>query len=1041
MKRFSKKAPFEEAICPSCGEWKTTDFTPQELQEKEWECSDCMNKRLTNPADLPENRGSKEISIYDDAYIFLKKLVLLVGKAVPESVPDIKALSQAHPFQTVDDAGDLAAQIWTLATEKYNIPREWLIKKLPEKKGSLKTASDELPCICGCKLKDHYFAGTPQEFCKFCAPDCMKYKPQTEKKADLWPAQQEASEGTITQGPGQIAYNNNQEKDTSVSGPNPNDQVKESSPETDHQQYIAHAQNIIEEYFFEKGLRFSQVVSFLKKLVPQLTEEDIAILKEDTKQKLSQFGQKIEAKRKSLNIDKAVQILDSKEPKVVRIDPAKALLELSDGTTLTFDQAVRKAMEIDKTGVFSGAEFSTTDFNVNPTLDLGPYSSPEDHGAKPQKSPFPNTGWLPADDENLDEQPWSNVAASKDTGHGQVPRSKATWRVKLFDGRGVQYFPDEESAKKYYEVALKEDKDPSKPAPFIYKKEAYLKINKSESGYVDNGKGYTCGRCAYFNSKENKCALVQGEIKAQGCCNYWDDKAQLKQEGPGYTKEEAAYIEYPNVDYRCDECIFFDPKAKTCTKVEGEISPIASCNLWQPMNKKQSFSKKELSKVANPSTRYWIAPDGTEFPVSGIHPVWLLNNGKILKKYGINPKQATYEIHKEMLNKGWVRISNEGRRDGNSFQIEVGNISAIPSFVDDFISKNYEQGETILIGDGVNKGVFVKDPFPSIQKAVNKELSYTHASLKQAGSVSNIGNAKVYKNPSFSQAQSILNTSKDKMIRAIIDPETHDLFIWDAWDAEHSQIVWNLGIGSIDFDNEGDVENYLWTIGTDRNELENLFELVNEYKSKATKKQADLSGQVVNEILKGIETSGGITYNLQQGNLAGTPNFSVSIYPDREQIADVVDFDTLEGYVEANKDLLSDQNNSFGAWTNNGKVYLDVVQTIPDKEQALELARKNNQLAIWDLAQGQEILTGITRAFSKKQLNKKAEESPLTQEDQNQIAAKWCPAMNILINNYAEAVKRGHSKDRSLEYALYSIQNIDKSINEKQAVEAINAYL
>ena len=82
-----------------------------------------------------------------------------------------------------------------------------------------------------------------------------------------------------------------------------------------------------------------------------------------------------------------------------------------------------------------------------------------------------------------------------------------------------------------------------------------------------------------------------------------------------------------------------------------------------------------LNKQANPSTRYWIAPDGTEFPVSGIHPIWISDNAAILKKYGIEVKgKATYEIHKEMLDTGWSRISNERRKDSNAFQIEVGNL-------------------------------------------------------------------------------------------------------------------------------------------------------------------------------------------------------------------------------------------------------------------------------------------------------------------------------------------------------------------------------
>jgi ssDNA-binding Zn-finger/Zn-ribbon topoisomerase 1 len=136
LHKLSKKHQ-EEAICPSCGEWKTTDFTPKELQEREWECSECMEKRLTRPEDLPENRGQKQITKFDPEFAWLLKLVDVISKAAPEAMAEIKALSKQHPFVTIDDAGDLAAQIWTLATEKYGVPREWLMKQLPEKKANL----------------------------------------------------------------------------------------------------------------------------------------------------------------------------------------------------------------------------------------------------------------------------------------------------------------------------------------------------------------------------------------------------------------------------------------------------------------------------------------------------------------------------------------------------------------------------------------------------------------------------------------------------------------------------------------------------------------------------------------------------------------------------------------------------------------------------------------------------------------------------------------------------------------------------------------
>jgi hypothetical protein len=120
--------------------------------------------------------------------------------------------------------------------------------------------------------------------------------------------------------------------------------------------------------------------------------------------------------------------------------------------------------------------------------------------------------------------------------------------------------------------------------------------------------------------------------------------------------------------------------------------------------------------------------------------------------------------------------------------------------------------------------------------------------------------------------------------------------------------------------------------------------------SKGLMKAAALSGQTVNTILKLIEQNGGATYNVASNkNLVGTNAYAVAIYPDREQIVDLVDFNNLEGYLVENEDLLSNSNNSFGAWVSSEKTYLDVVATIKDKNEAIELGRKYKQLAIFDL--------------------------------------------------------------------------------------------
>jgi len=120
-------------------------------------------------------------------------------------------------------------------------------------------------------------------------------------------------------------------------------------------------------------------------------------------------------------------------------------------------------------------------------------------------------------------------------------------------------------------------------------------------------------------------------------------------------------------------------------------------------------------------------------------------------------------------------------------------------------------------------------------------------------------------------------------------------------------------------------------------------------------KQADLSGKTVNDILLLIKQTGGATYNLSKGNLAGQPYYAVATHPEREQTLDGVDYDRIEEYLVNNEDLLRDPNNSFGAWSHEGKIVLDVVATIADQNQALELGRKHNQPAIFDLKNMQEI--------------------------------------------------------------------------------------
>lgn len=344
----------------------------------------------------------------------------------------------------------------------------------------------------------------------------------------------------------------------------------------------------------------------------------------------------------------------------------------------------------------------------------------------------------------------------------------------------------------------------------------------------------------------------------------------------------------------------------------------------EPWSNVASSKKRPFSKKAAPDARYWIAPDGQEFNAGTHHGAWVNNHKDILKSYGINTKvDSLSDVYQQMYASGWSRVTNE-----RGFTIQVPDLRSVPAYLDNFIAKHYKQGEVIRIGTDTEM-VEVSNPFPNIQKAINREL-----------------------------------------------------------------------------------------------------------RKVASLKKADISGKTVNDIVNRVHQNGGVTYNLGQGDMSGSNAFAVSIYPDRSQILDSgVDFETIEGFLVANQDLLADSSNSLGVWNHEGKTYLDVVKLVENYDEAVDLGKQHNQIAIWDLRNNNEIPTGGTGEVAKQ-----SAEQILTQEQQNEIAAKTSPVYVMAVNNYAEALKRGHSKDRALEYAIQAVANIDK-IDPKQLVEIINTYL
>ena len=72
---------------------------------------------------------------------------------------------------------------------------------------------------------------------------------------------------------------------------------------------------------------------------------------------------------------------------------------------------------------------------------------------------------------------------------------------------------------------------------------------------------------------------------------------------------------------------------------------------------------------------------------------------------------------------------------------------------------------------------------------------------------------------------------------------------------------------------------------------------------------------------------------------------------------------------------------------------------------------------------------------------KSALEHPLTQEEQDEVAAKWGPEYNSAALHYNQAIVNGHSHDRALDYAVEEMHKQDIHISKLKFMEVKNTYL
>lgn len=131
------------------------------------------------------------------------------------------------------------------------------------------------------------------------------------------------------------------------------------------------------------------------------------------------------------------------------------------------------------------------------------------------------------------------------------------------------------------------------------------------------------------------------------------------------------------------------------------------------------------------------------------------------------------------------------------------------------------------------------------------------------------------------------------------------------------------------------------------------------------------SGSALSGISNRTISGGGISIHTKSGR-EPKKGYMVAAYTDRSQWISEADTKdpakrqaAIKDFMEKNKDVLSDPNNFLGTWydTESKRISLDISRCVEDKDAAITMGQEYNQIAIWDVANFEEIPTGGSGEF------------------------------------------------------------------------------
>jgi hypothetical protein len=213
---------------------------------------------------------------------------------------------------------------------------------------------------------------------------------------------------------------------------------------------------------------------------------------------------------------------------------------------------------------------------------------------------------------------------------------------------------------------------------------------------------------------------------------------------------------------------------------------------------------------------------------------------------------------------------------------------------------------------------------------------------------------------------------------------------------------------------------------------------------------APWSNATVNSFARKIHeitiSDSGATFNPEQNKpLGNTENFAVSIFPERSKLIDgnptVAD---IREFVRSNQDLLRIPDISVGTWFNKdqGKTYLDLSVTTPNRGFAVFLGKKFNQIVIFDLKKFEEIPTGgdgtpVKGLQSEALRFETAQDEFLGYERQRRMFGNESEPKQVVPNHTV----RGHAEDYAVSRGLeYKPHEVAVPVNEAFARRLADIY-